>query len=326
MKVSRRKLLSVFVVASIVATGWLLTPEALVNSATAPVLPDDLDRYLADTEQQVSDQFDLIPDTEKRIRWQTPGVRTRLSVVYLHGFSATRQEIAPTAEIVADRLGANLFETRLTGHGHGTLPLHEVRAEDWLQDAAEALTIGGAIGEQIILIATSNGATLALAMIGHESVDDVAVQVLISPNLAPRDPAAAWLTRPAGPLIARLLVGDTRSWTAHNPQQEKYWSTTYPTSATVEMMRLVDLANAGIPTTISQDLLVFLSPHDQVISPMAAMDAFAAIDSPRKQLIEVDSAGDPSVHVLAGEILSPANTEVIADQIVAFIESRERRR
>ena len=211
---------------------WLTTPPALVNAAAWPQLPDDIEAWLADTERRVAAQYALIPDTEKRVTWHgEPGTRTPHAVVNLHGFSATRQETAPLAEQVATALGANLFETRLSGHGHTKQPMHEVRAEDWLADTAEALAIGARLGDRIIVIGTSTGGTLALAMSNHQAADTVSDIVLISPNIQPSDANAAWLTRPAGPLIARLVAGDTRSWEAHNEQQARYWTTSRLSSA-----------------------------------------------------------------------------------------------
>ncbi len=265
-------------------------------------------------------QYALIPDTEKRVTWHgEPGARTPYAVVNLHGFSATRQETAPLAERVAATLGANLFETRLTGHGHTEQPMHDAQAEDWLADTAEALAIGARLGDKTVVIGTSTGGTLALAMSGHDSAAAVSDIVLISPNLQPSDGKAAWLTRPAGPLIARLVAGDTRSWEAHNARQERYWSTSYPLEAAVEVMRLVDLLNSRLPMQIEQNLLVLLSPDDTVVSPEATKRAFAHIGAPRKRLIEIEDTGDPSRHVLAGDILSPSSTDAVAALIVDFV-------
>lgn len=302
-------------------TAWLLTPPRLAGTRWLPDIPDDIDRWLDESERSVNDEFELIPGTEKRLLWRERGHRTRYSVVYLHGFSATRQEIAPVAERVADRLGANLFETRLTGHGHGRLPMHEVRAEDWLADGVEALGVGSTIGEQVIVIGTSTGSTLALALADHEWMRNVVALVLISPNMAPADPKALWLTRPAGPLLARLIAGDTRSWTAHNAEQERYWSTSYPTGATVEVMRLVDRAARLAKRPLAQAVLMMLSPRDTVISPTAARATFDALDASRKKLIEVADSGDPSNHILAGRILSPDTTDSVVDDIVRFVEA-----
>ena len=319
----RRLLLATAAAALLGAAAWLTTPPALVNAAVRPQLPDDIEAWLAAAERQVAAQYTLIPDTEKRVTWHgEPGTRTPYAVVNLHGFSATRQETAPLAERVAAALGANLFETRLTGHGHSEQPMHGVHAEDWLADTAEALAIGARLGDRIVVIGTSTGGTLALAMSGHQAADPVSDIILISPNVRPSDGNAAWLTRPAGPLIARLIAGDTRSWDAHNERQARYWSTSYPIEAAIEVMRLVDLLNARLPMQLEQNLLVMLSPNDTVVSPAATKQAYEHIEAPRKALIEIEDAGDPSNHVLAGDILSPTSTDDVAASIVDFVLRR----
>ena len=310
---------AIAVLTIIVAALWFLTPAKLQPAIEQPVLPDDLDAWLQQTEEQAADRYGLVPGTEKRITWFDEQEQTPYSVLYLHGFSATRQETAPLAEIVATRLGANLYETRLTGHGREREALTGVRAEDWLQDAVEALAIAARLGERVIVIGTSTGATLAVAMLGHPSMEAVDTLIMISPNFAPRDTNALWLTRPAGPFIARMLVGDTRSWEPHNELQGRYWSTSYPTTSAIEMMRLVGLANRHLPTDINQRLLMFYSSRDAVIAPAAALSVFQQTGAPQKAAVEINDVGDPSYHVLAGDILSGPTTQRIADDIVEFI-------
>jgi len=299
---------------------WASTPARLEYAIGSVELPQDLDGWLATRERSVAERVGLIPGTEKRITWAAEGERTPWSIVAIHGFSATRQETAPLAANVAQALGANLFETRLSGHGQQSAALETARAEDWLTDGAEALAIGAAIGERVIVIGTSTGATLAAAMLDTPAMQAVDTIVMLSPNFEPRDPGAAWLTRPAGPLLARLLAGDTRSWEPYNEKQGLYWSTSYPLSAAVEMMRLVNLAKQKMPGTVAQRLLLFYSPDDEVISPTAARDTLEKTTAPRKMAIEIKDPGDPSHHVLAGDVLSAATTQRIANDIVGFIE------
>ncbi len=316
MNKSRALIIALVVVA---AALWLLTPAKLKFATAGIELPEDLDTWLEQSERRVADRHGLIPGTEKRITWFAGRQRTPHSVLYLHGFSATRQETAPLAATVATALGANLFETRLAGHGRERDRLTGVRAEDWLYDAVEALTIAAGIGERIIIISTSTGSTLAAAVLDHPTMDKVDTIVMLSPNFAPNDRNAAWLTRPAGPLLARLMVGETRSWKPHNDAQARFWATTYPTAAAVEMMRLVDLANRKLPATISPRLLMFYSKDDEVVSSAVALSVFAETDAPQKAAIEVVDPGDPSHHVLAGDVLSQGKTREVARRIVEFI-------
>jgi esterase/lipase len=315
----------VVLVVALIAALFATAPPALVNQAETPNLTGDLDAWLADSERMADLANPLISDTEKRIRWygSHSGSKTRYSVVYLHGFSATRQEIAPVAAVVADALGANLFETRLRGHGQMQSALADVRAEDWLDDAAEALAIGAAIGDGIVLMGTSTGATLALAMAGHPTFDRVDTLVMLSPNFAPSDPNAEFLTWPGGPQLAYLFAGDTRSWTPRNPLQARYWSTTYPMDAVIEMMRLVKYVRGKLPMHLELSVLVIYSPADTVVDTERITSAFEQMDSPHRELIAVPSSGDPSNHVLAGDIMSPGTSELVAANIVRFIKEKD---
>jgi len=300
----------------------LATPPPLRPASAMPAMSGDIDTWLSDREARIDGGPEVIEGTAKRIRWHAGHERTPIAIVHLHGFSASRQETAPLAELVADALGANLFETRLAGHGLRNAPLEDVRAEDWLDDATEALAIGAALGERIVILSTSTGATLAAAMLDHPAMQAVDAIVMISPNFAPHDPRARWLTGPAGSLVARVAAGPTRSWTAHNELQARYWTTRYPIAAAVEMMRLVDRANQLLPGAMQQRWLMFVSEQDTVVSASAAIAIFEATSAPEKALVRVDDSGDPSRHVLAGDILSPTTTARVAAAVVDFIEPR----
>jgi len=312
--------LIVFFIATLVLA-VATAPATLENEAPASHPEAPLDEWLARTEQAAAAITPLIPGTQKHIHWYQGRTdsRTARAIVYLHGFSATRQELSPVPEQIADRIGANLFETRLKGHGRLAHALEDVSAEDWLQDAAEALAVGAMIGDRIVLMGTSTGATLALAMAGHPSFKPVTDLVLISPNFGPADGNTEFLTWPGGPWLAYAVVGRTRSWKTRNELQARYWSTAYPMDAVVEMMRLVKFVRAELPLQLDASTLVFYSPADRVLDTGAIVSAFDRIESPRRRLIAIPDSGDPSNHVLAGDILSPKNNTAMVDQVVEFL-------
>lgn len=291
------------------------TPANLDYSPPVDASPN-LDSLVRDNETG------LIPGTEKRIVWNGAQEPTEWSVVALHGFSASRQESAPLAELVATSLGANLFETRFAGHGLQHNALVEVTAEDWLDDAAQALTVGQLIGKKVVVIAVSNGAALALSMLGHSSMDAVDSLIMISPNFGPADPNAVWITRPGGPLLLRLISGESRSWEAQNELQEKFWSTRYPTRTVVEVMRVVDRVKEKVATATAPRTQVFYSPDDTVISVSALEAAYAILKSPQKEIHAVTETGSSSAHVIVGDIMSPDNTSPMAARITDFVLRR----
>ena len=137
---------------------WFLGPRIIIDETVRSVqLPKDLNHYLNQSESRFSN---IREGLNKEILWASvEETQTEYSIVYLHGFSASRQEISPVMEKVADALGANLFFTRLSGHGQTTEALSESTPKEWFQDATEALEIGKRLGEKVILVGTSTGAT-----------------------------------------------------------------------------------------------------------------------------------------------------------------------
>ncbi len=312
----------------LVVAALLSWPDPVDWRPAPPALEGDPDAWLATRENAVPG--DIVAGTGKRITWHDPATRERtpLAVVYLLGVSASRQEIAPVPERLAAALGANLFETRLAGHGLEADGLAGVAAEDWLRDADEALAVGGALGERVLLLGTSTGATLALARLAAGDAPGVAGLVMLSPNFAPADPSADLLLEPGGPLLGRLLVGETRAFEPLNESQARYWTTRYPMSAVVEMMRLVRYVRDSLPLELDLPILVLMIREDRVIDVDRALDALSLIDSPVLRILAVTS-DDPARHVPAGDVLAPAQTAITVTRIRGFVEDHvlgERRR
>lgn len=298
---------------------WPSTPDLRLE---VPVIDAAPDGWLAARETLVDAEHGIFAATEKRVRWQVgkAGRQTDIAVVYLHGFSATRQETAPVSQRLADALGANLFETRLAGHGLKSSKLVGVSAEDWLADTAEAVAIGRRIGKRIILIGTSTGATLALAAAAARP-EDIAALVLISPNLALRDDSSEAMLWPGGRLLTRLMLGPTHSWEANNAMQARFWTTEYPTAAIVEVMRLVKAVRHSMPLALQQPLLSFISRQDDVINVERTLAGLGEISAPAKKIVEIETQ-QPGHHVLAGDILAPQKTDPVVQEILAFVASQ----
>ena len=164
-----------------------LGPRIIIDETVQSVqLPKDLNHYLNQSESRFSN---IREGLTKAILWANPEEKqTEYSIVYLHGFSASRQEISPVMEKVADALGANLFFTRLSGHGQTTEALSESNPKEWFQDATEAFEIGKRLGEKVILVGTSTGATLGLWLALKHRREKIHALLLLSPNLGIRDP------------------------------------------------------------------------------------------------------------------------------------------
>ncbi len=281
----------------------------------------DLDRDLQRAESQFDD---LIPGTEKTIIWaDSAKAKTSYSIVYLHGFSATRQETAPLSDTLAKRWGANLFYTRLAGHGRPGEAMVGPTANDWLNDADEAMEIGRLIGEKVIVIGTSTGGTLATWLAAREQTDNLGGIILISPNYWVKAAGAGAMLWPWGKQILQMVRGPVYEWTPVNEMHEKYWTNSYPSIVLVEMMKLLEHVNSMDFGKIDVPSLFLYSPNDQVVDASRIEAAYGEFGASRKQIEVIENAGDRNDHVLAGDILSPNATLRIADMIDAFVKDIE---
>ncbi|MEL6208934.1 MAG: alpha/beta fold hydrolase [Pseudomonadota bacterium] len=281
-------------------------------------LPDDpagLDAYLSTAEAQVAD---LRPAAARRIHWAgAPGSVTDLSIVYLHGFSASSEEIRPVPDRLAEALRANLHFARLTGHGRNGPAMAEATAGDWIEDTAEALEIGRRIGRKVIVIGTSTGGTLA-ALVGHDETlrEGVAGIVFVSPNFAVNRAGAALLTLPWARIWLPRLLGETSRFEPRNEGHAAHWTHEYPVVSVVPMAALVDHVRKLDHAQAAVPALFVYSEHDAVVSPAATGSVLAAWGAPKGVALRVMGSGDdPNSHVIAGDILSPGQT----DETVALI-------
>lgn len=316
----RRLGLTLLALAGLAAGMWVFGPYEPVDLSTrfdpATLTPDPV-TYLRHSEAEVGD---VLPHAEKRIQWAgAPGQKTPLAVVYLHGFSATAQEIRPVPDRVAQALGANLFFTRYTGHGRADPDaLAQGSVNAWLRDTAQALAIGRAIGDRVLIVATSTGATLAaLALTQPDLRQDVAGAVFVSPNFGINDPRAALLTLPAARYVLPPLLGARRSWTPQNPAHARYWTTDYPSVAVLPVAAAVQAAQRADYSAVDLPLLAYFAPADRVVDAtqtLALLPRWAGPVTVRQ--VTLGPGNDPHSHVLAGQALSPGNTQAAITAIL----------
>lgn len=282
-------------------------------------LPDDLDAYLAEGEGRFPD---LRPGCAKRIVWHggEPGRRTRLVLVYLHGFSASPGETAPYADRLAEALGANLFYTRLAGHGRGPEAMAEGTVEAWLRDGEEALDVAERLGERTVLIGCSTGATLATLLAAGPQGPRIRALVLLSPNFGPRAFGSFLLDWYRAPFWVRALLGEERVVPAANALHERFWTLRYPSTALLPMAELVRRTRRAPLREIRTPTLVVYSPRDQVVSPGRIRAMLRRLGSSTLQVEQVLGSDDPSAHVLCGDAFGASMTDGLVALTRDFLE------
>lgn len=312
---------AILLLALLIAGIALFGPREEVDLSTSfdpAAFGGDLDAYFAAEEARFDD---ITPGTEKRVIWAgEAGAQTPVSVLYIHGFSATSEEIRPVPDMLAEALGANLIFTRLAGHGRPGAAMAEPTAADWMADTAEALAAARIAGEQVIVVSTSTGGTLiAAAGLREDLMENVAGAIFVSPNFALNNPAAALLTMPAVRWWGPIVAGAERSFETVNEGHAKYWTNRYPTVATLPMAALVkhvDQLNLAAATTPA---LFMFSESDGVVSPQKTRETAGEWGGPTELFIaELGEGDDPWNHVIAGDILSPGMTETAAQAMIEW--------
>ncbi len=272
-----------------------------------PVSAPELEKYVAVSEST----HKIKPNNEARIIWANDSLKqkTKYSIVYLHGFSASQEEGNPVHRFIAKEFGCNLFLTRLSQHGIDTSDaLINMTADNLWESAKEAFAIGKQLGDTVILMGTSTGGTLAIMLAA--TYPEIGGLLLYSPNIEINDPNAWLLNNPWGLQIARLVKKSDYIITEKNyPAYNNNWNHVYRLESVVQLQEMLE--SSMLPTTfkkITQPTLVLYyykddQHQDPVVKVSAMKSMFETINTSneKKRMIPVPNAGG---HVLASSIVS----------------------
>jgi pimeloyl-ACP methyl ester carboxylesterase len=291
---------------------------------TVPQQPIDLEQYVTAKESQ----HKLKPDNEARIVWyDTLRHKTAYSVVYLHGFSASQEEGDPVHRDFAKRYGCNMYLSRLDGHGLDTSePLLTMTASGLWKDAKEALSIGKALGDKVILVTCSTGSTLGLKLAATYPNDVFAI-INMSPNIAINDDLAFLANNPWGLQLARLVShGQYRQSKPETPEIGKYWYNKYRLEAVVELQNLLETTmETKVFRAIKQPALNLYyfkdeQHQDRTVRVSAILDMERQLGTPAdlKDAVAIPNAG---AHVI-GCYLTSKDVASVEKAIDSFAERK----
>jgi len=296
---------------------FLLGPRPKVHLKLEEIdLPpiQELANYFNGQESKITG---LMPGTEKHIRFyrDEPKV-TEFAVVFVHGFSASRQECSPVQENVANHLKANLFCTRLTAHGLDGEKFGEVTANDWLNDINEAVAVGKQLGRRVVLIGMSTGGTLSLWRANR--VDDVEVLILLSPNFGVANPNANLALLPWGRQLIRIIQGSHNEFVPKNERHARYWTEKYRSEGIVEMLALVNYCCRQDYSEFEIPCLCVYSEKDELLDLSKIQNQFnSLVSSSRKKIVALSNSPG---HRLTGEILAPETVTPLTLLIIEFLD------
>ena len=279
---------------------------------------NSLDKLIEDSENEI---LNIRPDTEKKIIWANQNkVKTKISLIFIHGFSATRAELDPVIEMLGKELNANIFFTRLRGHGLDGEALAEATFDDWMIDTKEAIDIGNAIGDKLILIGCSTGCSLIHANLQY--INNAAAVIYVSPNFGSKSYLGKLLIIPGAKWFIPFIFGKEYSFVPRNADHARCWTTSYPIKALFAVKDSVFAAYKVKHIKIKQPVLFYFSDDDQVVSAKATrkiiskMGNNVSIHNPI-----LTNTDDSSQHGVLGDILSSSQTNSGVKKILSWLEN-----
>lgn len=295
--------------------------EAPVPSATKLHLDaSEVDAYLAAQEAAVRG---LKPDNQARVIWRTPGRKTPYSLVFIHGFSASQAEGDPLHREFCARYGCNLYLHRLPGHGiEDADAFLGLTPAALVESAKEAIAIGQAIGEQVIVMSASTGSTLALYVTRGNPA--VSAHIMYSPNIALYSQAATLLTWPWGLQIGRLVFGGTHRAFEAPEEARQYWTTRYRVEGLVSLQHLLTSTMTDA-TLVAVDHPFFIGYYykddtafDDIVSIDAMRHLYDVASTPvtAKRLVAFPNVG---THILSSSYWS-RDIESVRRETFTFVD------
>lgn len=251
------------------------TVEKAKYETALPKIPplDSLVTYIKNQDGKHQIKF----GNEAEIIWadSTAHQQTEYAVVYLHGFSASKEEGNPVHINFAKSIKANLYLARLADHGIDTIaPMQYLTADRLWETAKVAFAIGKKLGKKVILVGTSTGGSLALQLAA--TYPDIHSLILLSPNIAINDDKVFLLNNPWGLQIARAVSGgNERILEGKTPIYKKYWYDHYRLESVVQLQELLESAmTTSIFEKVTQPtLLLYYYKNEVAQDPVVKVSA-----------------------------------------------------
>jgi esterase/lipase len=284
-------------------------PDFTIHEINLPASLPDLENYINKSENAVKG---IKPDNQARIIWadSSKKEKTKIALLYLHGFPASQAEGDPVHKDLAKKYNANLYLSRLAEHGinRGDSTMINLTADKWEASAELALEIAKKLGDEVVIIGTSGGGALTLFLASRHP--EIKAIVLYSPCIKLYDKKAFILNKPWGLKIARLIKGgavikDESTSDAH----ANYWDLHYRIEGVAALVNLY--SNTMKPEVFSKvKCPVFLAYYykneaeqDNTVSVPAMLKMFDELGTPT-DLKRKEAFPEAGAHVISSYIRS----------------------
>lgn len=316
--------------AVVLAAGLCLLPERPLPGALpahpAAVAEDPgaaMDAYLA-ARLEASRKQGVRIGNEERLERHAAG-KAPIVILYVHGFGASRAEGEAVVEPLAAGLGANVYYTRLPGHG-GDLEAHAAaRPEEYFARLEEDFHRVRPLGEKLVLIGSSTGGLLCTWLAARHP-DDVSALVLASPLFDFAPPGSFLISRRVGMRIIEAVFGEYRdaSWKRDpekrkQPGYEDHWITRQRFRAllTLDGLRRTIATNEVLASVRAPVLMLYHyaddAHQDTVVSVPAIHEAFARMNGGQPHAASREVAIRDGNHILLSAYVRTDKERILSE-------------
>ena len=257
---------SIFVAIAIYGSILFFGGDKLVADFEKVEIIGNIENYIFEKESMIEN---IAPKAIKRIIWQDQLIKsaTEYSIIFIHGFSVTSYIHEESVMKFANALNANVFFTRLSGHGVPYEGLNKLTAANMLKDTAEAIEIGSQIGNKVILIGHSLGGALSTLISEdvnfQKKIDGV---VLFAPGnsgitkmISLMAFAALFLNKIENDPFETFQLPVDQNW-------DKYFTTTLDTSVIFEISKIIMATDKVDYQSITMPLIIFYDENDILVN------------------------------------------------------------
>ena len=281
------------------------------------VIDKDVESYIAEKEMLFQNTN---PRAKKKIIWfDDTKVKTEYSIVYLHGSFATGVQQEDVLVKIAKRLEANLFISRLTGHGSGFESTKSIEAKNFLEDAAEAVAVGNQIGNKVILMGFSAGGTFALMATKDQKLNKKIDHLVLVAPWTPKLTLPYFIAATGLFFKSQYKFNFPRMFNLSNEEWGPFWVNefhrTLPRQLWVAAFsgRKLKFQETTIP------LLVFYEEKDKVVNAVGVKKIFEQWKGPKKIINNDTNLGGFNYHDIIGILNSPQD-DFFVEEIKNWID------
>ncbi len=308
----------------------LIVPVIFVVGITLPYLfntikitfPDividkDVESYIAEKELLFENTD---PRAKKKIIWYNDAkIKTEYSIVYLHGSFATGRQQEEVLIKIAKKLKANLFISRLSGHGSGFESTKSLEAKNFLEDAAEAVAVGNKIGNKVILMGFSAGGSFALMAAKDQNLSEKIDHLVLVAPWTPKLSPPYFLAATGLFFKSQYKFNFPRMFDLPNEEWDPFWVNEFHRELPRQLWvaafsgRKLEFQETKIP------LLVFYEEKDKVVNAEGVKKIFEKWKGPKKIINNDTNLGGFNYHDIIGILNSPQD-DFFVEEINNWIE------